>query len=138
MLFVTLDKIMGRSPHFFLLVFCPICFKYFVCINFQGDEEANLGLPISPFMNRHSPQLAKLQESFITDIVGPLCNSYDAAGLLPGQWVEKDERESPEDCDADEDSSEEEMEDSGTSKRVNAILNNLISVTGTVVLNLLT
>ncbi|KAM3852307.1 cGMP-inhibited 3',5'-cyclic phosphodiesterase 3B [Vipera latastei] len=80
----------------------------------QGDEEANLGLPISPFMNRHSPQLAKLQESFITDIVGPLCNSYDAAGLLPGQWVEKDERESPEDCDADEDSSEEEMEDLGT------------------------
>ncbi|ETE67286.1 cGMP-inhibited 3',5'-cyclic phosphodiesterase B, partial [Ophiophagus hannah] len=63
----------------------------------QGDEEANLGLPISPFMNRHSPQLAKLQESFITDIVGPLCNSYDAAGLLPGQWIEKDERESSED-----------------------------------------
>ncbi|KAL7992161.1 hypothetical protein Chor_016417 [Crotalus horridus] len=69
----------------------------------QGDEEANLGLPISPFMNRHSPQLAKLQESFITDIVGPLCNSYDAAGLLPGQWIEKDERESSEDCDAGED-----------------------------------
>ncbi|XP_069875546.1 cGMP-inhibited 3',5'-cyclic phosphodiesterase 3B-like isoform X3 [Dipodomys merriami] len=49
----------------------------------QGDEEANLGLPISPFMDRSSPQLAKLQESFITHIVGPLCNSYDAAGLLP-------------------------------------------------------
>ncbi|KAK9410036.1 cGMP-inhibited 3-cyclic phosphodiesterase B [Crotalus adamanteus] len=79
----------------------------------QGDEEANLGLPISPFMNRHSPQLAKLQESFITDIVGPLCNSYDAAGLLPGQWIEKDERESSEDCDAGE-NSEEEMEDLGT------------------------
>ncbi|KAG8125765.1 hypothetical protein E2320_020891, partial [Naja naja] len=79
----------------------------------QGDEEANLGLPISPFMNRHSPQLAKLQESFITDIVGPLCNSYDAAGLLPGQWIEKDERESSEDCDTEEDS-EEELEDLGT------------------------
>ncbi|XP_026524122.1 cGMP-inhibited 3',5'-cyclic phosphodiesterase B isoform X1 [Notechis scutatus] len=79
----------------------------------QGDEEANLGLPISPFMNRHSPQLAKLQDSFITDIVGPLCNSYDAAGLLPGQWIEKDERESSEDCDAEEDS-EEELEDLGT------------------------
>ncbi|XP_034272892.1 cGMP-inhibited 3',5'-cyclic phosphodiesterase 3B [Pantherophis guttatus] len=79
----------------------------------QGDEEANLGLPISPFMNRHSPQLAKLQESFITNIVGPLCNSYDAAGLLPGRWIERDERESSEDCDAEEDS-EDEMEDLGT------------------------
>ncbi|XP_070619964.1 cGMP-inhibited 3',5'-cyclic phosphodiesterase 3B isoform X2 [Erythrolamprus reginae] len=79
----------------------------------QGDEEANLGLPVSPFMNRHAPQLAKLQESFITDIVGPLCNSYDAAGLLPGRWIEKEERESSEDCDAEEDS-EDEMEDLGT------------------------
>ncbi|KAM6464853.1 cGMP-inhibited 3',5'-cyclic phosphodiesterase 3B isoform 1-T1 [Liasis olivaceus] len=80
----------------------------------QGDEEANLGLPVSPFMNRHSPQLAKLQESFITHIVGPLCNSYDAAGLLPGQWVEKDEMENSEDYDAEEDSEEDEMEDLGT------------------------
>uniref|UniRef100_A0A672JEU8 Phosphodiesterase n=1 Tax=Salarias fasciatus TaxID=181472 RepID=A0A672JEU8_SALFA len=53
----------------------------------QGDEEARLGLPISPFMDRSLPQLAKLQESFITHIVGPLCNSYDAAGLLPGYWI---------------------------------------------------
>ncbi|KAK1891300.1 cGMP-inhibited 3'5'-cyclic phosphodiesterase B [Dissostichus eleginoides] len=53
----------------------------------QGDEEADLGLPISPFMDRSSPQLAKLQESFITHIVGPLCNSYEAAGLLPGHWI---------------------------------------------------
>ncbi|KAI2662721.1 cGMP-inhibited 3',5'-cyclic phosphodiesterase B [Labeo rohita] len=34
----------------------------------QGDEEATLGLPISPFMDRSAPQLAKLQESFITHI----------------------------------------------------------------------
>ncbi|XP_070610427.1 cGMP-inhibited 3',5'-cyclic phosphodiesterase 3A isoform X2 [Erythrolamprus reginae] len=54
----------------------------------QGDEEASLGLPISPFMDRSAPQLAKLQESFITHIVGPLCNSYDSAGLMPGKWVE--------------------------------------------------
>ncbi|KAH0620916.1 hypothetical protein JD844_021822 [Phrynosoma platyrhinos] len=82
----------------------------------QGDEEASLGLPISPFMDRHSPQLAKLQESFITHIVGPLCNSYDAAGLLPGQWVdEKDDNESSEDYDAEElDSEEDEMDDFGT------------------------
>uniref|UniRef100_A0A668A4F4 Phosphodiesterase n=1 Tax=Myripristis murdjan TaxID=586833 RepID=A0A668A4F4_9TELE len=56
----------------------------------QGDEEASLGLPISPFMDRSSPQLAKLQESFITHIVGPLCNSYDAAGLLPGYWINEE------------------------------------------------
>ncbi|XP_035384631.1 cGMP-inhibited 3',5'-cyclic phosphodiesterase A isoform X2 [Electrophorus electricus] len=54
----------------------------------QGDEEASLGLPISPFMDRSRPQLAKLQESFITHIVGPLCSSYDTAALMPGQWVE--------------------------------------------------
>ncbi|XP_015278244.1 PREDICTED: cGMP-inhibited 3',5'-cyclic phosphodiesterase B [Gekko japonicus] len=83
----------------------------------QGDEEASLGLPISPFMDRHSPQLAKLQESFITHIVGPLCNSYDAAGLLPGQWIDKkeDNMESSEDYDIEElDSEYDEMDDIGT------------------------
>ncbi|XP_054381906.1 cGMP-inhibited 3',5'-cyclic phosphodiesterase 3B isoform X2 [Pongo pygmaeus] len=80
----------------------------------QGDEEANLGLPISPFMDRSFPQLAKLQESFITHIVGPLCNSYDAAGLLPGQWIEAEEdndTESGDDEDGEElDTDDEEME----------------------------
>ncbi|XP_012889576.1 PREDICTED: cGMP-inhibited 3',5'-cyclic phosphodiesterase B [Dipodomys ordii] len=81
----------------------------------QGDEEANLGLPISPFMDRSSPQLAKLQESFITHIVGPLCNSYDAAGLLPGQWIEgedDDDTESGDDEDGEElDTDDEDMGD---------------------------
>ncbi|XP_010562124.1 PREDICTED: cGMP-inhibited 3',5'-cyclic phosphodiesterase B isoform X2 [Haliaeetus leucocephalus] len=80
----------------------------------QGDEEASLGLPISPFMDRSSPQLAKLQESFITHIVGPLCNSYNAAGLLPGQWVDEEEEdaESTEDDDgAQLESDDDEMED---------------------------
>ncbi|EHB12902.1 cGMP-inhibited 3',5'-cyclic phosphodiesterase B [Heterocephalus glaber] len=80
----------------------------------QGDEEANLGLPISPFMDRSSPQLAKLQESFITHIVGPLCNSYDAAGLLPGQWVEgeeDDDTESSDDEDGEELDTDEEIQD---------------------------
>ncbi|CAI5763356.1 cGMP-inhibited 3 3' [Podarcis lilfordi] len=83
----------------------------------QGDEEASLGLPISPFMDRRSPQLAKLQESFITHIVGPLCNSYDAAGLLPGQWIDQkdDDMESSEDYDEEElDSEDDEMEDLST------------------------
>ncbi|KAJ8247573.1 hypothetical protein GJAV_G00247880, partial [Gymnothorax javanicus] len=83
----------------------------------QGDEEASLGLPISPFMDRASPQLAKLQESFITHIVGPLCTSYDAAGLLPGQWlneegtVEEEEEEEEEEDDTETDDEEELEED---------------------------
>ncbi|XP_042670986.1 cGMP-inhibited 3',5'-cyclic phosphodiesterase B [Centrocercus urophasianus] len=78
----------------------------------QGDEEASLGLPISPFMDRSSPQLAKLQESFITHIVGPLCNSYNAAGLLPGRWVDEEEdAESNEDDGAQLESDDEEIED---------------------------
>ncbi|CDQ78478.1 unnamed protein product [Oncorhynchus mykiss] len=88
-----------------------------VCLpvyHLQGDEEATLGLPISPFMDRSSPQLAKLQESFITHIVGPLCNSYDAAGLLPGYWIDEersdDEEEQVEDTETDEDELEEELE----------------------------
>ncbi|KAK7913309.1 hypothetical protein WMY93_013520 [Mugilogobius chulae] len=77
----------------------------------QGDEEAQLGLPISPFMDRSSPQLAKLQESFITHIVGPLCNSYDAAGLLPGQWINENESDDEEQGQEDSESDEDEEED---------------------------
>ncbi|ELK23150.1 cGMP-inhibited 3',5'-cyclic phosphodiesterase A [Myotis davidii] len=73
----------------------------------QGDEEASLGLPISPFMDRSAPQLANLQESFISHIVGPLCNSYDSAGLMPGKWVEG----SDESGDTDDPEEEEEEEE---------------------------
>ncbi|GFW25594.1 cGMP-inhibited 3',5'-cyclic phosphodiesterase A [Trichonephila clavipes] len=61
----------------------------------QGDEEAELGLPVSPYMDRKNPQLAKLQESFITHLVAPLCNAYGEGGLLPGVW--EDDSESSED-----------------------------------------
>ena len=54
----------------------------------KGDEEAALGMPISPYMDRKNPQLAKLQESFINHLVAPLCNAYGEAGLLPGEWDE--------------------------------------------------
>ncbi|KAM8877423.1 cGMP-inhibited 3',5'-cyclic phosphodiesterase 3B isoform 1-T1 [Synchiropus picturatus] len=82
----------------------------------QGDEESRLGLPISPFMDRSSPQLAKLQESFITHIVGPLCNSYDAAGLLPGHWInehemDEEEEEGQGDTDSDEDDEDDDDEE---------------------------
>ncbi|XP_053304335.1 cGMP-inhibited 3',5'-cyclic phosphodiesterase 3B [Spea bombifrons] len=85
----------------------------------QGDEEASLGLPISPFMDRSSPQLAKLQESFITHIVGPLCNSYDAAGLLPGRWIDEDDEviESEEEEGDDSDSEDEDLDDEASPKQ---------------------
>ncbi|KAK4300112.1 hypothetical protein Pmani_027668 [Petrolisthes manimaculis] len=54
----------------------------------QGDEESKLGLPVSPYMDRDNPQLAKLQESFINHLVAPLCNAYGEAGLMPGVWQE--------------------------------------------------
>uniref|UniRef100_UPI00398E4A6E cGMP-inhibited 3',5'-cyclic phosphodiesterase 3B isoform X3 n=1 Tax=Pristiophorus japonicus TaxID=55135 RepID=UPI00398E4A6E len=82
----------------------------------QGDEEASLGLPISPFMDRSSPQLAKLQESFITHIVGPLCNSYDAAGLLPGQWV--DDGDIDPECAEEEDDDDDDAEDLETEDEI--------------------
>ncbi|KAM7335664.1 hypothetical protein ACRRTK_006141 [Alexandromys fortis] len=74
----------------------------------QGDEEASLGLPISPFMDRSAPQLANLQESFISHIVGPLCHSYDSAGLMPGKWVDDS------DDSGDTDDPEEEEEEAET------------------------
>lgn len=63
-------------------------------------------------MDRSAPQLAKLQDSFITHIVGPLCNSYDAAGLMPGRWVEPQPSEAGEESSVEEiDEDEEEIED---------------------------
>lgn len=63
-------------------------------------------------MDRSAPQLAKLQESFITHIVGPLCNSYDSSGLIPGKWIEdSDESEDTDDPDEDTDTTEEETSD---------------------------
>lgn len=68
-------------------------------------------------MDRSAPQLAKLQESFITHIVGPLCNSYDAAGLLPGYWVDEEdvdeedgEEDDAEDTETDDDDLDEELQ----------------------------
>jgi len=58
------------------------------CVVVQGDEEGSLGLPISPYMNRRQPQLATLQESFISHLVAPLCNALSSAGLLPGLLVD--------------------------------------------------
>lgn len=69
----------------------------------QGDEEDRLGLPVSPFMDRKNPQLAKLQESFINHLVGPLCNAYGEAGLLPGIWEYNDSNVSSDDFEQSDD-----------------------------------
>lgn len=65
-------------------------------------------------MDRSAPQLAKLQESFITHIVGPLCNSYDAAGLLPGYWVDEEDEDGEvddaEDTETDDEDIDEELQ----------------------------
>ncbi|TRY83010.1 hypothetical protein DNTS_011390 [Danionella cerebrum] len=79
-----------------------------------GDEESSLGLPISPFMDRSAPQLAKLQESFITHIVGPLCSSYDSAALIPGRWVDPPSRDAEDDEEETDEEDEETPEDDGS------------------------
>ncbi|GFT09624.1 cGMP-inhibited 3',5'-cyclic phosphodiesterase A [Trichonephila clavipes] len=68
----------------------------------QGDEERSLGLPISRFMDRNNPQLAKLQESFIGHLVAPLCRGYAEAALLPGVWVRLTDDQSPEELSEDD------------------------------------
>ncbi|XP_075753972.1 cGMP-inhibited 3',5'-cyclic phosphodiesterase 3A isoform X2 [Pelodiscus sinensis] len=83
----------------------------------QGDEEASLGLPISPFMDRSAPQLAHLQESFISHIVGPLCNSYDSAGLMPGKWVEDSDESGDTDEHEEEETAEMEMCETSESRK---------------------
>ncbi|KAL6116181.1 pde3a [Pungitius sinensis] len=86
----------------------------------QGDEEATLGLPISPFMDRSAPQLAKLQESFIAHIVGPLCSSYDAAALMPGCCVDLPEEEAgPEEAEEERDTEQDGMTDEEASTSSN-------------------
>ncbi|XP_042903529.1 cGMP-inhibited 3',5'-cyclic phosphodiesterase 3A [Parasteatoda tepidariorum] len=68
----------------------------------QGDEERSLGFPISRYMDREKPQLAKLQESFIGHLVAPLCRSYAEAALLPGVWVRLSHDQSAEELSEDD------------------------------------
>lgn len=59
----------------------------------KGDEEASLGLTMSPYMDRNNPQVAKLQENFISVLVGSLLDSFTYAGLLPGTIVKEEKEE---------------------------------------------
>ena len=46
------------------------------------------GLPISAYMDRRQPQVAKLQEHFVKNLVGSIFNAYSSAGFLPGILIE--------------------------------------------------
>ncbi|KAF7640210.1 Phosphodiesterase [Meloidogyne graminicola] len=56
-----------------------------ICQEFyeQGDEERIKNIPISPYMDRNEPAVAKLQDSFIAHIVNPLAIALNEANLLP-------------------------------------------------------
>lgn len=56
-----------------------------ICQEFyeQGDEEKKRNMPVSPYMDRQEPAVAKLQDSFIAHIVNPLVVALNEAGLLP-------------------------------------------------------
>uniref|UniRef100_A0A914YTI1 Phosphodiesterase n=1 Tax=Panagrolaimus superbus TaxID=310955 RepID=A0A914YTI1_9BILA len=56
-----------------------------ICQEFyeQGDEEKHRRMPLSPYMDRNEPDVAKLQDSFIAHIVNPLAVALNEAGLLP-------------------------------------------------------
>lgn len=57
----------------------------------KGEEEMSRGLPVSPFMDRKKPQVAQLQQNFITNLVGTLFTAYIESGLLPGILIEDPE-----------------------------------------------
>uniref|UniRef100_A0A7E4W9Q7 Phosphodiesterase n=1 Tax=Panagrellus redivivus TaxID=6233 RepID=A0A7E4W9Q7_PANRE len=58
-----------------------ICQEFYL----QGDDEKRLNLQISPYMNRHEPDVPKLQDSFISHIVRPLVAALNETGVLPEQ-----------------------------------------------------
>ena len=80
----TSKKIFGKKYFYFLNSNKIIWFH-------QGEEEACLGLPVSPHMNRKNAQMAKLQQNFIKILVGSLSSAYTSARLLPGILIEDSE-----------------------------------------------
>ncbi|CAI4225758.1 unnamed protein product [Auanema sp. JU1783] len=56
-----------------------------ICDEFynQGDEEKQLNMTVTPYMDRDDAQVAKLQDSFIAHVVSPLAVAMNEAGLLP-------------------------------------------------------
>ncbi|CAJ0586646.1 unnamed protein product, partial [Mesorhabditis spiculigera] len=56
-----------------------ICEEFYM----QGAEEEKRGITITAYMDRSNPQVAKLQDSFISHVVSPLSCCMNEAGLLP-------------------------------------------------------
>ncbi|XP_078494296.1 uncharacterized protein LOC100175157 isoform X1 [Ciona intestinalis] len=74
-----------------------ICEEFFI----QGDEERELGVPVSPFMDRERPQVAELQRTFINNLIKPIVQSMHKTGILAGK---------AEDNEADESSMEDQSQ----------------------------
>ena len=55
-----------------------ICQEFYL----QGDEEKRCGMPITPYMDREDPQVAKLQDSFIAHVVSPLAVAMNEVFFL--------------------------------------------------------
>ena len=82
----------------------------------QGEDELSKNLPVSPYMERKTPLVAQLQETFINHLVAPLFRAYSNAGLMPGTWVtttESDEQEESEGESSTKDEESTEHSDSG-------------------------
>ena len=63
-------------------------------------------------MDRTQPRLPQLQDSFIKHLVGPLYNAYGRAGLLPGEWIERE-------MDAEDENDDEETYDGSSQSFTN-------------------
>ncbi len=63
-------------------------------------------------MDRNQPRLPQLQDSFIKHLVGPLYNAYSRAGLIPGEWVERDD-------DLDDDNDDDDCDDGSNNSYAN-------------------
>eukprot|EP01013_Petalomonas_cantuscygni_P006974 TRINITY_DN1842_c0_g1_i1.p1 TRINITY_DN1842_c0_g1~~TRINITY_DN1842_c0_g1_i1.p1 ORF type:complete len:633 (-),score=203.36 TRINITY_DN1842_c0_g1_i1:395-2293(-) len=67
----------GRPEHLYLTWGNKIADEFFL----QGDRERNVGIQVSPFMDRYSPSMARGQMAFMNYIVIPLFESI--AEYLP-------------------------------------------------------
>lgn len=61
----------GRPENLYLTWATKIHDEFFL----QGDRELNIGVPISPFMDRSTPSMAKSQVAFMNFVVVPLFES---------------------------------------------------------------
>ena len=73
----------------------------------QGDEERTLGLPVSPFMDRKNPNVARSQLSFIEFLVLPMFEAWDAL-VVADRDAANGNNNNDDDDDGDDDDDEEQ------------------------------